>query len=111
MNVTICPKHGVWHYRCAECEGTFNSMNGESTPKQCPYCGNKAISNYVHDNDRDYRDITEPPDVEGAIDIAGMYGMDDGSHHKQWVIDQMLRRLLGHRYSLWVEEYEEDDYF
>ena len=35
-----------------------------------------------------------------AVNLATVFGFDDGSHHKQWVIDQMLRILLG------KEEYE-----
>lgn len=34
--------------------------------------------------------------------------MIDGSHHKQWVIDQMVRALLGDGYEAWVEENNSD---
>lgn len=30
---------------------------------------------------------------------AERYGMYESAHHKQWVIDQMLRRLLGDAYD------------
>lgn len=40
--------------------------------------------------------------VMEAVDVALRYGMVDGAHHKQWVIDQMLRRLLGNEYPLYV---------
>ena len=30
-----------------------------------------------------------------ALEIAKKYGTIDGSHHKQWVIDQMVRVLQG----------------
>lgn len=33
------------------------------------------------------------PSVYQAVQIATRYGMDDGAHHKMWVIDQMLRAL------------------
>lgn len=36
--------------------------------------------------------MTEPVKIE---DIASQYGMIDGAHHKQWVIDQMLQAALG----------------
>lgn len=39
--------------------------------------------------------MTEPLQVDAAIQIAVDYGYIDGAHHKQWVIDQMLRYLLG----------------
>ena len=34
-----------------------------------------------------------------AIEIAVSYGQIDGSHHKTWVIDQMVRVLAGDRYD------------
>lgn len=33
--------------------------------------------------------------IEEALAIAGKYGTTDGDHHKMWVIDQMVRVLLG----------------
>jgi hypothetical protein len=40
--------------------------------------------------------------IKMAIDLITEYGMTDGSHHKQWVLDQVARTLLGARdYSLW----------
>lgn len=32
--------------------------------------------------------------IEKAIEYAHRYGQIDGAHHKQWVIDQMVRALL-----------------
>lgn len=43
--------------------------------------------------------------VKKALDIAKM-GMNDGAHHKMWVIDQMVRALTGEDYELWVKETE-----
>lgn len=36
----------------------------------------------------------EQPNVPGALEVAE-YGRYDGSHHKNWVIDQMVRYLTG----------------
>ena len=47
--------------------------------------------------------------IEDALDLAWEYGQIDGGHHKMWVIDQMVRVLLGDGYEKWVEEYEGDD--
>ncbi len=44
-----------------------------------------------------------------AVDIAEQNAMFDGSHHKMWVIDQMLRALLGNTYDDWVARYNEDE--
>ncbi len=32
--------------------------------------------------------------IEKAIEYAHRFGQIDGAHHKQWVIDQMVRALL-----------------
>lgn len=42
--------------------------------------------------------------VQEAIDIAIRYGGIDGSHHKAWVIDQMLRILCGDNYTRVIAE-------
>lgn len=51
-------------------------------------------------------------DLQARIDVAvatiEYYGVIDGSHHKQFVIDQVLRDLLEDGYSDWVSKYEED---
>jgi len=33
--------------------------------------------------------------------------MIDGGHHKQWILDQVLRALLGGEYAGWVETYDD----
>lgn len=42
--------------------------------------------------------------IEEAIEIAVKYGGCDGAHHKDWVIDQMVRKLAGDRYHQIVAE-------
>lgn len=37
--------------------------------------------------------------IDDAINIAVRYGGNDGSHHKAWVIDQMVRKLAGDEYE------------
>lgn len=39
-----------------------------------------------------------------AINIAVKYGSIDGAHHKDWVIDQMVRILAGDNYDDIVAE-------
>lgn len=34
-------------------------------------------------------------DVARAVQFIGKHGMVDGAHHKQWVLDQALRLLMG----------------
>lgn len=42
--------------------------------------------------------------IDEAIELAVKYGGIDGAHHKQWVIDQMVRALAGDRYDAIVAE-------
>ena len=42
--------------------------------------------------------------IEDAIALAVSYGQIDGSHHKAWVIDQMVRALAGDCYERIVKE-------
>ena len=40
--------------------------------------------------------------IADAMTVISNYGGIDGGHHKQWVIDQVARKLLGQNYSDWV---------
>lgn len=40
--------------------------------------------------------------IEAALDVISRHGSTDGAHHKQWVIDQVVRALTGHKYDEWV---------
>lgn len=53
---------------------------------------------------------TDKTDKENALDVAFRFGGTDGAHHKQWVIDRMVRMLTGSKeeYERWLVEYEED---
>ena len=44
--------------------------------------------------------------IKKALEVATWGGVD-GSHHKQWVIDQMVRVLAGDGYGAWLDEYTE----
>lgn len=41
--------------------------------------------------------------------LAGFYGTIDGSHHKMWVIDQMVRELMGEQYQAFRDAYPQWD--
>ena len=43
--------------------------------------------------------------IEDAVEIALNYGQIDGNHHKNWVIDQMLRSLLNDEYEEVINEW------
>lgn len=40
--------------------------------------------------------------VVEALDLIFLYGGIDGAHHKQWVLDQVARKLTGDGYRAWV---------
>lgn len=52
---------------------------------------------------------TRSPGCNAALDIVWRHGTTDGAHHKQWVIDQMLRALLGDDYDAWIDSMLRDD--
>ena len=39
--------------------------------------------------------MIEQKRIHEAVELAVRYGQIDGGHHKMWVIDQMIRTLLG----------------
>jgi hypothetical protein len=47
--------------------------------------------------------------IKKALKYAWSYGQIDGSHHKMWVIDQMVHALLEDEYGEWVKRYESPD--
>ena len=47
--------------------------------------------------------------VAKALEVALRFGGIDGDHHKAWVIDQMVRSLLGNGYEAWVVESKDGD--
>lgn len=49
--------------------------------------------------------MTDAEKILAALKIAE-YGAFDGSHHKMWVIDQMVRALTGDRYDEWVTAFK-----
>lgn len=45
--------------------------------------------------------------ITEALSLIRAYGGIDGGHHKQWVLDQVVRALLGEGVARekWVEDY------
>ena len=54
--------------------------------------------------------ITDNEDLQhrvyNALTLAFSYAQIDGSHHRIWVIDQMVRMLTGDQYDKWIEVYQ-----
>jgi hypothetical protein len=42
--------------------------------------------------------------LEKVVDMVWEYGGCDGAHHKQWVLDQVLRLALGDKYIKFIKE-------
>lgn len=49
--------------------------------------------------------MTETDRIKKALDIIARYGGNDGSHHKQWVLDQVVRALTVNGYKEWCREW------
>lgn len=47
---------------------------------------------------------------EHAIALIVRYGGTDGAHHKQWVLDQVLRLLAGEAYEEIIAQARQDDH-
>lgn len=47
--------------------------------------------------------------IDKAVELAFYYGGIDGAHHKDWIIDRMVRALLSPSdYKKFVKRYNED---
>lgn len=48
--------------------------------------------------------------ITHAAALVDRYGMTAGEYHQQWLIDQILRALLGEGYDAWVAAYNKPGY-
>jgi len=48
------------------------------------------------------------PDEQEAVKLILRFGEIDGSHHKQWVLDQVLRILFRQNYKKEMKEFNSD---
>lgn len=46
--------------------------------------------------------------IEKALEFAFQYGQIDGSHHRVWAIDQIVR-ILSDNYPKFISDYETDE--
>ena len=84
---------------CSICKGPLDDPRYPETQD----CGGDCL--------RCMADIASDPDcidsmsqirrekISRAVNLAIQYGSHDGAHHKDWVIDQMVRILAGPRYE------------
>jgi hypothetical protein len=46
-----------------------------------------------------------------VVELIERYGMIDGAHHKQWLLDKILKTILEEKYQTWLDSYNsEPDY-
>ena len=98
---------GLRHYLLKLTDGTeLDVVNYESYKKleEELNAHSKGLCEAVNDKNK----LQER--IDKALEIAYQYAQIDGSHHRLWVIDQMLRELLGDKYKSWIKKYEEGDY-
>lgn len=62
---------------------------------------------YVQDLEKKSRELDDC--IYEALELAKMYAMTGEAHHKQWVIDKMVRTLTGSQYNQWVLDFEQND--
>jgi len=46
--------------------------------------------------------------VERSIELISQYGGIDGAHHKQWLLNELIKTLADD-YDGWVKSYEEGE--
>lgn len=47
--------------------------------------------------------------IDKALDLIDQYAYVGGDHHKQWLIDSLVRALTGDGYEGWVKAYEDGE--
>lgn len=51
--------------------------------------------------------MSQDQKIERALNVIFDFGGVDGAHHKQWVLDQVVRHLTGEKYDEWIREYKD----
>lgn len=44
--------------------------------------------------------------AKAALDLIHQYAGIDGAHHKQWLLDQLVRTMTGDGYAAWIKEWQ-----
>lgn len=47
--------------------------------------------------------------IEQALEVIERFGGIDGAHHKDWVLDQVVRILTAEKYDQWVVEMKDGE--
>lgn len=85
--------------KVAELEAEVQTVSGVCD--HLTKCLEQANKNHEH-YERLY--YLEKQKNEAALELIERFGGIDGAHHKQWVLDQIVRAITGDKYDEWVEE-------
>jgi len=96
---------------CKKCGSIalHTEMKGNNTGLYCEDCGAwiKWLGKdelRAFENAKSQPVMTDKERINEAIKLAVEYGGIDGVHHKDWVIDQMVRVLTGEEYEQIVKD-------
>lgn len=104
--------HHEFNYSLHHCEAIgweFDVMVGGDKLDLCPKCSrewDRIVGNFLNTGEETDENCIK---IKKALDVVYSHGQTDGAHHKAWVIDQMVRRLLGDNYDEWIKEYKYED--
>ena len=45
--------------------------------------------------------------IDDSLNLIVQYGGVDGAHHKQWLLDQVVRILSNKAYDVWLDVYSD----
>lgn len=82
----------------------------EETDRELAYLRRLQGSQYSYCTPMEEGTMTDAERVDAALNIAFSNAGFDGGHHKQWVIDQMIRALTQDGYDEWVRNWENGEY-
>ncbi len=83
-------------------------MSGKSNESEIQYDAMTSIMEYSDDPEQLPTVALPEMRIADALNMIMCNGGIDGAHHKQWVLDQVVRILCGDEdsYCVWVGEYE-----
>jgi ribA/ribD-fused uncharacterized protein len=103
--------YAPWPKTESACSKLFQVLADRRTFREYLTTKNKMMKSYfgtsVADKIVSSQVLSETKRINDAIDVAWKAGGVEGDHHKAWVIDQMLRKLLSTaEYNDFLTEYE-----
>ena len=46
---------------------------------------------------------------QNVLNLIYRWGCVDGAHHKQWLLDKIVREITGDNYKKWVSEFQDGE--